>query len=76
MGWVWIGYLLLFAIAIPWYWPQGFRGPLVVGLPLWVAVTLGAIVFLAVWTVWVIHFTWGEDVVSGDGDDSPEEADN
>ena len=24
-AWGWLGYLVLYAIAIPWYWPVGFR---------------------------------------------------
>ena len=38
---IWIVYLLLYALAVPWYWPEGYRGPLVLGFPLWVAVSLG-----------------------------------
>ncbi len=71
-GWVWWGYLVLYAIAIPWYWPAGYRGPLVLGLPLWVAVTLGALVALALWTNLVIRRCWidhGENEVEGAGDD-------
>ena len=58
IGYIWLVYLLLYAIAIPWYWPAHYRGPLVLGFPLWVAVTLGAVLLLAVWTTWVIHRYW------------------
>lgn len=57
-AWVWWGYLILYAIAIPWYWPAGYRGALVLGLPTWVAVTLAAVVGLALWTSLVIHRCW------------------
>ena len=30
---IWIVYLLLYALAVPWYWPEGYRGPLVLGFP-------------------------------------------
>ncbi len=56
--WIWFVYLLLYAIAIPWYWPEGYVGPIVMGLPLWVAVTLLAVVALACWTVFVIYYFW------------------
>ena len=56
--WVWLVYLLLYAIAIPWYWPAGYRGPLVAGFPLWVVVTLSAVLLLACWTAWVIAHYW------------------
>ncbi len=57
-GYVWIVYLLLYALAVPWYWPAGYRGPLVLGFPLWVAVSLGAVLLLAAWTGFVIHRYW------------------
>ena len=55
---IWLVYLLLYALAIPWYWPEGYRGPLIQGFPLWVAVSLGAVLLLAAWTVWVIRRYW------------------
>ena len=58
---VWVVYLLLFAVAVPWYWPTGYRGPLVLGLPLWTAVTLGAVVLMALWTGFVIRRWWREE---------------
>jgi len=58
--WVWLVYLLLYAVTIPWYWPTGYRGFLVIGFPLWVAVSLVGVVLLAAWTVWVIHRYWRE----------------
>ena len=60
VGWVWIVYLALYALAIPWYWPEGYRGPLIGGLPLWVAVTLLSVLLLAAWTAWVILRYWQE----------------
>jgi hypothetical protein len=59
--WIWLVYLALYAVAIPWYWPAGYRGPLLLGFPLWVAVTLTAVATLAAWTVWVIHRYWQVD---------------
>ena len=59
--WLWLVYVLLYAIAIPWYWPEGYRGPLILGFPLWVAVTLVTIFLLAAWTAWVIHRYWIND---------------
>ena len=60
---VWLVYALLYAVAIPWYWPQGYRGPLIFGLPTWVAVTLGAVMALAAWTTFVIYRFWDEDEI-------------
>jgi hypothetical protein len=58
VGYVWLVYFALYALAIPWYWPAGYRGPLVLGFPLWVAVTLLAVLLLAVWTGFVIQRYW------------------
>ena len=60
VGWIWWVYLVLYAIAVPWYWPAGYRGPLVLGFPLWVLVSLGAAAGLAVLTAWVIYRFWEE----------------
>ena len=65
-AWVWWGYLILYAIAIPWYWPAGYRGTLILGLPTWVAVTLTAVVGLALWTSLVIHRCWIDGSDSAD----------
>ena len=58
VGWLWWVYLALYAIAVPWYWPAGYRGSLILGFPLWVLVSLGAAVALAVFTAWVIYRYW------------------
>lgn len=60
VGWLWLVYLALYAVAVPWYWPEGYRGPLVLGFPLWVFVSLGAALCLAAFTAWVIYRYWEE----------------
>ena len=65
VGWVWLVYLLLYAVAIPWYWPTGYSGHPILGLPLWVAVTVAAVILLALWTSFVITQYWRD---SGDQD--------
>ena len=57
---VWLVYAGLYAIAIPWYWPDGYRGPLILGLPTWTAVSLGATLALAAWTAFVVFRYWDE----------------
>ena len=56
--WLWLVYALLYAVAIPWYWPADFRGPLILGLPLWVVVTLVAVFALSLWTLFAITRYW------------------
>ena len=40
--WIWAVYAVLLAISIPWYWPQEV-GTIVLGMPLWAAVTVTVI---------------------------------
>ncbi len=56
--WLWVVYAVLYAVAIPWYWPEGYRGPLVFGLPLWVGVTLLSVLALGLWTLLFITRFW------------------
>ncbi|MDA0337991.1 MAG: hypothetical protein O2782_22710 [bacterium] len=57
---IWLVYAGLYALAIPWYWPDGYRGPLIFGLPMWVAASLAATLALAAWTAFVIFRYWDE----------------
>lgn len=59
--WVWLGYLSLFALSIPWYLEKGSRPQIWLGLPHWVVISLAAVIGVAVFTVFVIHRTWRED---------------
>jgi polyferredoxin len=56
--WIWLVYLLLYAVAIPWYWPENYRGPLILGFPLWVAVSLSAFFLVSAWTAFVALRFW------------------
>ena len=58
---VWLVYVLLLALAIPWYWPEGYRGPLLLGFPLWAAVTVLCVILLAGWTCRVIAACWRDE---------------
>ena len=64
---VWVVYLLLFAVAIPWYWPTGYRGHPVMGFPLWAAVTVAAVLLLALWTAFVISRYWRDSCDEEEG---------
>ena len=60
-AWVWVVYLLILIPAIPWYWPQDYIGPVILGFPTWVIVSLFCVFLSALWTVFVIHYTWHEE---------------
>ncbi len=46
-------YFILLAIAVPWYWPEGYRET-TLGLPRWVVVSIGASVFVSCLTAWIM----------------------
>lgn len=58
---VWVVYFILFAMAIPWYWPTNYRGHLIFGVPLWAATTIFCVILLASWTAWVIVRYWRDE---------------
>lgn len=55
---VWVGFVTLLLLAIPWYLPAAAE-TLVLGLPLWVSLCLSANLALAIYTTWVIRRYWG-----------------
>ena len=55
--WIWIVYILLFALSIPWY----LRDPaprIWLGLPHWVVLSLAAVVAVALFTAFVTWRCW------------------
>ena len=61
-----VTYLILFAIAIPWYW-QWFGSAAiqpVFGLPRWVLVSILGSVGISVLTAWLIYKHWPEEDVA------------
>lgn len=58
---VWLGYLVLFALSIPWYLPSGSVPPLWLGLPYWVVISLVCCVLIAGLNVIAIYKSWPDD---------------
>jgi len=57
--WVWIGFLVLLALCVPWYFPsKGAAIPYIWGFPLWGAVMVGQAFLLAVFTAYVYLKVW------------------
>lgn len=65
----WIAYLLLLALSIPWYFPEGSAEPIVFGMPLWCVISLSCYIAAAALTIWRLDALWSADVV----DSGPEE---
>ena len=54
---VWLTYAALFAIAIPWYWPAE-DARLLLGIPLWAAVSIGASAVISIFTAGLLLRYW------------------
>jgi hypothetical protein len=61
----WAAYAGLFALSIPWYFPNGGGEPLVWGFPLWGLISLLCYVGVAALTIWKIGAVWQSQVGSG-----------
>lgn len=59
--WVWVVYLILFAISVPWYLPADMTPPVVFGLPYWVVISLAAAAAAAGFTFIVVDRCWTPD---------------
>ena len=53
-------YVLLFVVAVPWYWGEGGSKP-VLGMPLWAVVSIGVSFLISCLTAWAAFRTWPSD---------------
>ena len=63
---VWLIYLLLLILAVPWYWtwvPGATR--LVWGFPLWVVSALAGSLVVSCYTGWLLARPWPEEKADG-----------
>ncbi|MBC8245727.1 MAG: hypothetical protein H8E20_15220 [Verrucomicrobia bacterium] len=64
-----LGFALLFIVAVPWYWGDGGgETPLVLGMPLWVAVSTAVSFLISCLTAWAAFRAWpsgGDDAEGG-----------
>ncbi|MDF1861386.1 MAG: hypothetical protein P1U87_14315 [Verrucomicrobiales bacterium] len=58
--WIWVVYLCLFVIAVPWYWPADSR-QILFGFPLWVVVSIATSFVISCYTAWLFLTRWPED---------------
>jgi hypothetical protein len=56
--WVWLIYLFLFALSIPWYLPEHHEMQLHFGLPAWLISCVAAVLLMALFSVWMITKYW------------------
>tara|TARA_A100001037_G_scaffold149550_1_gene135151 strand:- start:1777 stop:2070 length:294 start_codon:yes stop_codon:yes gene_type:complete len=55
-----VAYLLLFLVAVPWYWGEGGSKP-VLGMPLWAVVSIGVSFLISCLTAWAAFRAWPSD---------------
>jgi len=54
---IWLTYAVLFAVAIPWYWPADDER-LWLGIPLWAAVSIAGSGLITLFTVGLLLLCW------------------
>ena len=60
-SWIWLVYLILFALSVPWYIPEIDPIPVWFGLPYWVVISISACIGIACFTSFVIYRYWPDD---------------
>jgi len=56
---IWLTYFVLFAIAIPWYWPREDETQWF-GMPMWVVVAVVTSAAISGFTAWLLRRAWPE----------------
>lgn len=64
---IWFTYVVLFTIAIPWYWSRD-SVHIVFGVPLWAAVSIGGSALISVFTAWLLIRFWPMEEEDGSED--------
>ena len=54
-------FVILFILAVPWYWGEGGDKPLIFGMPLWVGVSTFSSFLISCLTAWVAFRIWPSD---------------
>lgn len=55
---LWLIYLVLLVLSVPWYWPAASGSVLVFGIPIWALVSLLCFLIGAIVTALVIQRVW------------------
>lgn len=58
---VWLGFLVIFIMLTPWYFPSGGAAVLIFGVPLWALIILVMSVVLSLYITYVIRYHWETD---------------
>ncbi len=55
---IWLGFLVIFIMLNPWYFPAGGEPILIYGVPLWAIVIIFMSVVLSLYITYVIRYHW------------------
>lgn len=55
---VWLGFLVIFILLNPWYFPSGGEPVLIYGVPLWALIIILMSIVLSLYITYVIHYHW------------------
>ncbi|MCD2138053.1 MULTISPECIES: hypothetical protein [Salinicoccus] len=55
---IWLGFLVIFIMLNPWYFPSGGEPVLIYGVPLWAIVIIIMSIVLSLYITYVIHYHW------------------
>lgn len=55
---IWLGFLIIFILLTPWYFPSGEDPVLIYGVPLWALVIIGVTIILSLYITYVIKYHW------------------
>lgn len=55
---IWLGFLVIFILLTPWYFPSGGEPVLIFGVPLWALVIILMSVVLSLYITYVIRYHW------------------
>jgi hypothetical protein len=58
--WAGPAYVILFVLAVPWYFPRESPGTLIFGMPVWAASSLGFSALISILTAYLALFRWPE----------------
>ncbi|GAB3056384.1 hypothetical protein ACFOU0_02495 [Salinicoccus sesuvii] len=55
---IWLGFLIIFILLTPWYFPSGGAPMLIYGVPIWALIIVGATITLSLYITYVIRYHW------------------
>ena len=58
---VWLGFLVIFILLNPWYFPSGGEPVLIYGVPLWALIIILMSIVLSLYITYVIHYHWNTE---------------